>query len=127
MKPLITVLSLILLGLAAGLLRVVDVQAKEISSLKAQLAAPKPEIKESALTLESTMAGNISVFFVKKSDNPLPQFRKLKNFITAARSFSQASGAEILSITPVGECAMIDGEPAYQSVVVTHTKPFTLQ
>jgi hypothetical protein len=97
---------------------------KEIASLKAQIPAPKPAVKESALTLESTGEGNISVFFVKKSTDPTPQFRKLKNFIQATRSFSQASGTEILSVIPVGECAIIDGEPAYQTVVVTHTKPF---
>jgi hypothetical protein len=100
---------------------------KEIASLKAQLAAPKPAIKESTADLQSSMDGNISLFSIKKSGDQAPQFRKLSHFIKAIRSFSRASGFDILSVTPAGEYVMIDGEPAYQTIVVTHTKPFAYQ
>jgi hypothetical protein len=83
--------------------------------------APKPAIKESANRLASTLTGRTSLFYVKKTEgNDDPQFRKIGAFLTAINSFSSDTHSQAVSITPIGSIEMIDGEPAYTAVLVTH-------
>ncbi len=97
-----------------------DALAAEVERLKK--GTERPTIKENEIGIESVRHGNISVFTVRKPANTTePQFRKLSSFVAVAKNFSIGTGQTILSIVPVGECVMIDGEEAYSKALVTHT------
>ncbi len=83
------------------------------------LAGAFPKRVESTQTLTSSAENGISYFSINPSPTGERPLKKISHFLTAIRSFAEHN-TPVISITPVGECVMIDGEPAYTAVIVVH-------
>jgi len=104
-----------------GAMRLNIFQEKTERQSKTAESARKATRLSADATLRSKTIGSISYYTVDQSHPGIVAVKKMSIFLTAIKQDPAVVGHQIISITPLGEPVMIDGEPAYAAVIVIHS------